>query len=51
MFTNGQPSPRRLATLAPLRFYQEFGFASTGYDYEEDGIPHVEMLRAPMEQK
>jgi ElaA protein len=29
-----------------LGFYQELGFVSTGYEYDEDGIPHVEMLRA-----
>jgi ElaA protein len=28
-----------------LRFYEEFGFASTGREYDEDGIPHTEMLR------
>ena len=26
-------------------FYRSFGFASTGIEYLEDGIPHVEMLR------
>jgi ElaA protein len=29
-----------------LNFYKEFGFASTGYEYNEDGIPHVEMVRS-----
>lgn len=28
-----------------LRFYERFGFGSTGRDYDEDGIPHTEMLR------
>ncbi len=28
-----------------LRFYEQLGFASTGYEYDEDAIPHVEMLR------
>lgn len=28
-----------------LGFYEAFGFARTGYDYDEDGIPHSEMLR------
>ncbi len=28
-----------------LRFYGDFGFEPTGYDYDEDGIPHSEMLR------
>jgi ElaA protein len=29
-----------------LRFYESFGFVSTGFEYEEDEIPHTEMLRA-----
>lgn len=28
-------------------FYAEFGFQSTGRRFEEVGIPHVEMVRAP----
>lgn len=28
------------------RFYQSLGFASTGHEYLDDGIPHVEMYRA-----
>lgn len=27
------------------RFYEEFGFATASAPYDEDGIPHVEMLR------
>jgi ElaA protein len=27
------------------RFYGEFGFVRASDDYDEDGIPHVEMLR------
>jgi ElaA protein len=27
-------------------FYRSFGFASTGHEYLEDGIPHVDMYRA-----
>jgi ElaA protein len=27
-----------------LRFYEEFGFRTTGYHYEEDGIPHSQMV-------
>jgi ElaA protein len=27
------------------RFYQEFGFVTASAPYDEDGIPHVEMLR------
>lgn len=30
-----------------LRFYQELGFLPVGAVYEEDGIPHVEMVRTP----
>jgi ElaA protein len=29
------------------RFYGEAGFVAVTDDYDEDGIPHVEMLRAP----
>lgn len=29
------------------RFYAELGFVSEGRDYLEDGIVHVEMVRAP----
>ena len=28
-----------------LRFYEQLGFVSTGYEYDEDEIPHTEMLR------
>lgn len=28
------------------RFYGDFGFVRDGDDYDEDGIPHVEMVRA-----
>lgn len=28
------------------RFYNELGFVRAGADYVEDGIPHLEMLRA-----
>ena len=27
-----------------LRFYESLGFRATGHDYDEDGIPHSEML-------
>lgn len=30
-----------------IDFYAGFGFERTGHDYDEDGIPHSEMLRAP----
>ena len=29
-----------------LKFYQKFGFESTGKEYLEDEIPHTEMLRS-----
>ena len=29
------------------RFYEGFGFRRVGDDYDEDGIPHVEMVRPP----
>jgi len=28
-----------------LRFYESFGFQSTGEEYLEDGIPHTKMVR------
>ena len=28
------------------RFYREFGFAPRGEPYDEDGIPHLDMVRA-----
>ncbi len=28
-----------------LRFYESFGFESTGEEYLEDGIPHTKMVR------
>ncbi len=33
------------AQLYLKRFYEEVGFAVSGPAYDEDGIPHVEMLR------
>jgi ElaA protein len=35
------------AQLYLKRFYEELGFAATGATYDEDGIPHVQMLLAP----
>jgi ElaA protein len=29
------------------RFYTDLGFVSASDDYDEDGIPHLEMLRTP----
>ena len=38
----------RISAQAHLeRFYGDFGFARVGEPYLEDGIPHLEMLRAP----
>ena len=38
----------RISAQAHLeRFYEGFGFRRAGADYLEDGIPHVEMARAP----
>ncbi|HYD81958.1 MAG TPA: GNAT family N-acetyltransferase [Paucimonas sp.] len=33
------------AQLYLRRFYESFGFRATSEPYDEDGIPHVEMLR------
>jgi ElaA protein len=33
------------AQMHLVRFYSEFGFEPAGDPYDEDGIPHVEMLR------
>lgn len=41
-------SPIRLSAQVYARgFYQSFGFDIASQPYDEDGIPHVEMLRAP----
>ena len=38
----------RISAQAHLaRFYGAFGFVPVGEEYLEDGIPHIEMLRAP----
>ena len=46
---SGQQFPgQRIRISAQLyleRFYQEFGFRRCSQPYDEDGIPHVEMLR------
>lgn len=40
------PCPVRIgAQRYLLHFYEQLGFASSGFEYDEDGIPHVEMLR------
>ncbi|QHQ40826.1 GNAT family N-acetyltransferase [Microbulbifer hydrolyticus] len=33
------------AQLYLKRFYEEFGFVQSTEEYDEDGIPHIEMLR------
>lgn len=41
------PVPVRIAAQLYLeRFYRDLGFARVGEPYTEDGIPHVEMVRA-----
>lgn len=43
-FGNG---PIRIGAQYHLsKFYQSLGFVEQGEQYEEDGIPHIEMLRA-----
>jgi len=38
-------SPIRISAQEHLRaFYSEFGFSQIGEAYDEDGIPHIEML-------
>jgi ElaA protein len=41
----GHVSVRISAQKYLLKFYESFGFFSTGKEYLEDDIPHVEMLR------
>lgn len=39
----------RISAQARLRrFYAELGFSAVGDEYQEDGIPHLEMLRRPL---
>jgi ElaA protein len=35
------------AQLYLKRFYEELGFVIAGPTYDEDGIPHVQMLLSP----
>ncbi len=38
----------RISAQAHLkRFYSAFGYAQVSEEYDEDGIPHIEMLLAP----
>jgi ElaA protein len=40
------PRPNRIgAQLYLERFYGEFGFVRASDEYDEDGIPHIEMVR------
>jgi ElaA protein len=40
--------PIKIAAQAYLeKFYKELGFVRTSEIYDEDGIPHVDMLRTP----
>lgn len=42
------PGPIRIGAQAHLeKFYGELGFVRASDVYDEDGIPHIEMLRAP----
>lgn len=43
--THGPVSIRIGAQKYLLDFYRQFDFVSTGHEYPEDGIAHVEMLR------
>ena len=41
------PRPVRIGAQRYLeRFYGEFGFVRASDEYDEDGIPHIEMVRA-----
>ncbi len=40
------PGPIRIGAQAHLEnFYRQHGFVPDGLPYDEDGIPHIEMLR------
>ena len=42
------PVPIRIAAQAHLAdFYGSLGFIAAGETYDEDGIPHIDMLRSP----
>lgn len=34
-----------------ISFYQNFGFETTGQEYEEDNIPHIQMILKPVALK
>ena len=41
----GKSAIRIGAQLYLLKFYQSFGFIEEGAPYDEDGIPHIEMVK------
>jgi ElaA protein len=41
----GKVAVRISAQCYLTRFYEGFGFHTVGEEYEEDHIPHIEMLR------
>ena len=42
------PVPIRIAAQAYLEdFYADLGFSRVSDEYDEDGIPHIDMLRVP----
>lgn len=41
----GQSPIRISAQLYLLKFYQSLGFGEVGEPYDEDGIPHIEMVK------
>ncbi len=44
--TAGRAVPIRISAQAHLeRFYRSLGFVKEGDPYDEDGIPHIEMVR------
>lgn len=46
------PRPIRIGAQAHLQpFYRQHGFEPEGPLYDEDGIPHIEMLRPPLPQE
>lgn len=46
------PQPIRIGAQAHLQgFYRRHGFEAASDLYDEDGIPHIEMLRPPIQQE
>jgi len=44
----GNSAIRISAQLYLLKFYQSLGFKEVGEEYDEDGIPHIEMIRSEL---